>query len=112
SEMMNPSVGASEYAGAVEATPMTMLERKPIAFFFRPLSGTATDAPTPGVMGTPVAAMLSVAIGFSLARSRTGPPAAAPSVAKLLPGRCARKGRDSQSPRRVLYVAYKSGRRC
>ena len=35
-----PSVAARLYPGAVEATPMTTLETKPIAFFFSPLSST------------------------------------------------------------------------
>ena len=56
---MKPSVAASEYAGAVEATPMTMFETYPIAPFFRPLSMTCEDA------GAPDCATLSVAINGS-----------------------------------------------
>src|SRR5215213_1076816 len=37
---MKPSVAASEYPGAVDATPMTRLETNPSASFFRPLSPT------------------------------------------------------------------------
>ncbi len=35
---MSPRVTARLYAGAVEATPMTMLETMPSAFDFRPLA--------------------------------------------------------------------------
>src|SRR5205823_6395474 len=58
---MKPSVAASEYAGAVEATPMTTLDRKPIALRFSPLSGTAIEAGA-APSGVGPAATLSVAI--------------------------------------------------
>src|SRR5262249_6991871 len=62
---MKPSVAASEYAGAVEATPITTFERKPIAFFFRPLSSTRPVAGAPAT-GRAGAATVSVAIGLLL----------------------------------------------
>src|SRR5437016_6331298 len=58
---MKPSVAASEYAGAVEATPMTTLDRKPIALRFSPLSGTTIEAGA-APSGVGPAATLSVAI--------------------------------------------------
>src|SRR5262249_6026933 len=65
SAMMNPSVAAIEYAGAVEATPITTFDRKPIALFFSPLSSTVPVAGAPDTAnGAPGAAMLSVAIGL------------------------------------------------
>src|SRR5262249_53111206 len=38
---MKPSVAASEYAGAVEATPMTRFDMNPSALALRPLSPVA-----------------------------------------------------------------------
>src|ERR1700694_1803804 len=64
---MNPRVAAIEYAGAVEATPMTMFEMYPIAPFFRPLSMTPLCA---CCGGPPCTAPLSVAIGFLSVGSR------------------------------------------
>src|SRR5256885_2084290 len=59
---MKRGVRPSEYGGAVEATPMTTLERKPIALRLRPLSGTSIVAGARGRGDAPVAATLSVAI--------------------------------------------------
>ena len=38
----NPSVAASEYAGATDAVPTTRLDTNPIALAFRPLSAIAS----------------------------------------------------------------------
>ncbi len=45
---MKPSVAASEYAGAVEATPMTKFDMKPRASALRPLSPVAMCPSTSG----------------------------------------------------------------
>src|ERR1700735_4787706 len=42
----SPSVAAIEYAGAVDETPITTLDRKPIAPVFSP-AGSATGATAP-----------------------------------------------------------------
>src|ERR1700694_2801917 len=60
----NPRVAASEYAGAVEATPITTLETYPMAPFFSPLSITPEPAACPDAAGGGGAATLSVAIGL------------------------------------------------
>src|SRR5438552_1886988 len=71
SATMKPSVAASEYAGAVEATPITTLERKPIAFFFRPLASTRPVAGAPAT-GSAGAATVSVAMGLLFGGPRRG----------------------------------------
>src|SRR4029077_3537555 len=57
-------------AGAVDATPITTFERKPIAFFFRPLSSTCDVAGRPDVLVAAGAAALSVAMWSPVLGSR------------------------------------------
>ncbi len=43
--VINPRVTARLYAGAVDATPMTMLDSSPMAFDLSPLSGSSATPP-------------------------------------------------------------------
>jgi hypothetical protein len=52
-----PRVAARLYPGAVEATPITTLDTKPIAFFFKPLSSTPFPAAAFGELGVGTAAL-------------------------------------------------------
>src|SRR5438128_3860833 len=102
---MKPNVAASEYAGAVEATPITTFERKPIAFFFRPLSITGSCART-GAPGAPGTATLSVAM-FSL--SSSGRSCDASEKHKLRPVRSGAQGAQSPKWRLDLVPSVQGG---